>query len=69
MNSSHCDNIMINFMQISDLHFGPFFMPAVAESVLKSAAALAPDFIIASGDFTQRATVGRGGRLTTFCAV
>ncbi len=48
---------MINFMQISDLHFGPFFMPAVAESVLMSAAALKPDFIVASGDFTQRATV------------
>ena len=48
---------MLNLMHISDLHFGPFFMPEVAEEVLKSAAALKPDCIIASGDFTQRATV------------
>lgn len=48
---------MLNILQISDLHFGPFFVPTVAESVLKSAAALAPDVIIASGDFTQRAKV------------
>jgi len=46
---------MFNMMHISDLHFGPFFMPAVAESVLKSAAALKPDVIVASGDFSQRA--------------
>jgi 3',5'-cyclic AMP phosphodiesterase CpdA len=48
---------MLNLMHISDLHFGPFFMPEVAESVLKSAAALKPDCIVASGDFTQRATI------------
>jgi 3',5'-cyclic AMP phosphodiesterase CpdA len=48
---------MLNLLHISDLHFGPYFMPAVAESVLKSAAALKPDCIVASGDFTQRATI------------
>jgi 3',5'-cyclic AMP phosphodiesterase CpdA len=48
---------MLNLMHISDLHFGPFFMPNVAESVLKSATALKPDCIVASGDFTQRATI------------
>ena len=48
---------MFSIMHISDLHFGPFFMPAAAESVLKSAAALKPDCIVASGDFTQRATI------------
>jgi 3',5'-cyclic AMP phosphodiesterase CpdA len=48
---------MLNILQISDLHFGPFFHPEVAESVLLSAAALAPDVIIASGDFSQRAKV------------
>jgi 3',5'-cyclic AMP phosphodiesterase CpdA len=48
---------MLNILQISDLHFGPFFHPEVAESVLKSAAALAPDLIVASGDFSQRAKV------------
>ncbi|QDU26503.1 phosphodiesterase YaeI [Anatilimnocola aggregata] len=46
---------MFNIMHISDLHFGPFFVPKVAESVLKSAAALKPDIIVASGDFSQRA--------------
>lgn len=48
---------MLNIMHISDLHFGPFFMPAVAESVLTSALALKPDCIVASGDFTQRAKI------------
>lgn len=48
---------MLNLMHISDVHFGPYFMPEVAESVLKSAAALKPDCIIASGDFTQRAKI------------
>lgn len=48
---------MLGLMHISDLHFGPYFMPQVAESVLKSAETLAPDVIVASGDFTQRATV------------
>ena len=46
---------MLSLMHISDLHFGPYFVPAVAESVLASAAVLKPDVIVASGDFTQRA--------------
>ena len=46
---------MLTLLHISDLHFGPFYVPAVGESLLKSAEALAPDLIVASGDFTQRA--------------
>jgi 3',5'-cyclic AMP phosphodiesterase CpdA len=48
---------MLNIMHISDLHFGPYFLPSVAESVIKSAAALKPDVIVASGDFSQRAKI------------
>jgi 3',5'-cyclic AMP phosphodiesterase CpdA len=46
---------MLTLMHISDLHFGPYHVPEVAEAVLRSAAALEPDAIVASGDFTQRA--------------
>ena len=46
---------MLTLMHISDLHFGRFHLPAVAEAVLRSAAVLEPDVIVASGDFTQRA--------------
>lgn len=46
---------MFALLHISDLHFGPFFEPAVAEALLLSAARLKPDVIVASGDFTQRA--------------
>ncbi|WP_254508328.1 metallophosphoesterase family protein [Anatilimnocola floriformis] len=48
---------MLSILHISDLHFGPFFVPRVAEALLKSAAALQVDCIVASGDFSQRATV------------
>jgi len=46
---------MLTLLHISDLHFGPYFLPRVAEAVLRSAAVLAADVIVASGDFTQRA--------------
>jgi 3',5'-cyclic AMP phosphodiesterase CpdA len=46
---------MINILQISDLHFGPYYMPNVGEAVLRAAAELEADVIVASGDFTQRA--------------
>jgi 3',5'-cyclic AMP phosphodiesterase CpdA len=42
-------------LHISDLHFGPPFVPAVAEALLQTIPALAPDAIVASGDLTQRA--------------
>jgi predicted MPP superfamily phosphohydrolase len=46
---------MLKLLHISDLHFGPPFLPAVAEAVLRAADELAPDIVVASGDFTQRA--------------
>lgn len=42
-------------LHISDLHFGPPFVPAVAEALLQTIPSLAPDAIVASGDLTQRA--------------
>jgi 3',5'-cyclic AMP phosphodiesterase CpdA len=46
---------MLTLLHISDLHFGPPYYPEVGEAVQAFAAELAPDAIIASGDFTQRA--------------
>jgi len=46
---------MLRLLHISDLHFGPPFVPQVGEAVLRSAPELEPHVIVASGDFTQRA--------------
>jgi 3',5'-cyclic AMP phosphodiesterase CpdA len=46
---------MLSILHISDLHFGPPFVPAAAEALLRQAPALECDLIVASGDFTQRA--------------
>ena len=43
-------------LHISDLHFGPPFLPAVAEALLQTIHLLVPDAIVVSGDITQRAT-------------
>jgi len=42
-------------LHISDLHFGPPFVPRVGEALLRIAPTLDADAIVASGDFTQRA--------------
>lgn len=46
---------MLTLLHISDLHFGPPYVPRVGDALLEAAAALEPDVIVASGDFTQRA--------------
>jgi 3',5'-cyclic AMP phosphodiesterase CpdA len=46
---------MLKLLHISDLHFGPHYLPVTGESLLRIAEKLAPDVIVASGDFTQRA--------------
>lgn len=46
---------MFTLLHVSDLHFGPPFLPAVGEALLRAAAAHRADVIVASGDFTQRA--------------
>lgn len=47
---------MLRILHISDLHFGPPYVPHVGEALLQLAPRLQPDVIVASGDFTQRAT-------------
>jgi 3',5'-cyclic AMP phosphodiesterase CpdA len=46
---------VLTLLHISDLHFGPYFMASAGEAVIRAAAELEPDIIVASGDFTQRA--------------
>ena len=46
---------MLTLLQISDLHCGPAFLPRVAEAMVRQIPSLAPDVIVVSGDFTQRA--------------
>jgi 3',5'-cyclic AMP phosphodiesterase CpdA len=46
---------LITLLHVSDLHFGPPYIERVGEAVQGFAAALRPDAIVASGDFTQRA--------------
>jgi 3',5'-cyclic AMP phosphodiesterase CpdA len=46
---------MLTVLHISDLHFGPPFVPRVGEALLKIAPVLEPDVIVVTGDITQRA--------------
>jgi len=46
---------MSRLIHISDLHFGPPFLPRVGRAVLRLAEELRPDAVIVSGDLTQRA--------------
>jgi 3',5'-cyclic AMP phosphodiesterase CpdA len=46
---------VITILHISDLHFGPPYVPRVGEALRAAARAVDPDVIVASGDFTQRA--------------
>jgi 3',5'-cyclic AMP phosphodiesterase CpdA len=48
---------MLTLLHVSDLHFGPPYHPEVGQALLRFAAELRPDVIVASGDFTQRAKV------------
>lgn len=45
----------MNILQISDLHFGPYYVQPVGDAMLRAAQELESDVIIVSGDFTQRA--------------
>jgi 3',5'-cyclic AMP phosphodiesterase CpdA len=46
---------MLTLLHLSDLHFGPPYLPRVGEALLEAVHSLAPDIIVVSGDFTQRA--------------
>ena len=51
---SGCSSV-IRILHISDLHFGPPYVPRVGEEVLRLAPTVDADAIVISGDFTQRA--------------
>lgn len=46
---------LLTLLQISDLHFGPPYVPHVGEAALRIAPQIKPDVVIVSGDLTQRA--------------
>jgi 3',5'-cyclic AMP phosphodiesterase CpdA len=46
---------VLTLLHISDLHFGPPFLPKVGEALLRIAPRLRPDVVVVSGDLTQRA--------------
>ena len=46
---------MSTILHISDLHFGPPYLPKVGQALLRVVPALAPQAIVVSGDLTQRA--------------
>jgi 3',5'-cyclic AMP phosphodiesterase CpdA len=46
---------MLTLLHISDLHFGPPYVPMVGEALLRIAPRLRPDVVVVSGDLTQRA--------------
>jgi 3',5'-cyclic AMP phosphodiesterase CpdA len=56
----------MKLLHLSDLHFGPPFVPRVAEAVIELAPQLRPDAIVVSGDFTQRATAEQFHQAATF---
>jgi 3',5'-cyclic AMP phosphodiesterase CpdA len=45
----------MTILHISDLHFGPPYVPRVGAALRAAAGVVEPDVIVASGDFTQRA--------------
>lgn len=51
------DDDPLTILHVSDLHFGPPFLPVVADTLLATAERLSPDAVVVSGDLTQRAKV------------
>ena len=45
----------MDLLHISDLHFGPPYVPEVGEALLRQLPDWDPDVVVVSGDFTQRA--------------
>lgn len=46
---------MLTLLHISDVHFGPAYVPRVGEALLRQAEHVGPDAVVVSGDLTQRA--------------
>ena len=57
---------MLRLLHLSDLHFGPPYLPRVGEAVLRIAPELAPDAIVVSGDLTQRAKIAQFAEARAF---
>lgn len=49
------DEVVVRLLHISDVHFGPPYLPKVGEAVLRIAPTLEAHAIVVSGDLTQRA--------------
>ncbi|EKK04377.1 metallophosphoesterase [Rhodopirellula baltica SH28] len=45
----------MKILHISDVHFGPPYLPNVGEALLRTAPSIDPDVVVVSGDLTQRA--------------
>src|SRR5688500_19547954 len=56
----------MNLLQISDVHFGPFYVPKVGEALLRAVRELEFEVMIVSGDFTQRAKREQFAEARTF---
>ena len=50
---------MTRILHVSDLHFGPHYLPHVGEALIRFAQGLPYDLLVMSGDFTQRAKVSQ----------
>ena len=57
---------MLTLLHISDLHFGPPYLPRVGDALQRIAPALQADAIIVSGDLTQRAKPEQFQRASEF---
>ncbi len=49
------DGPPVRLLHVSDLHFGPPYVPEVGEALVQVAATLPVDAVVVSGDLTQRA--------------
>lgn len=56
----------MDILHISDLHFGPPYVPGAGEALLRQAREWKPHVIVISGDFTQRAKASQFIRARAF---
>ncbi|MEZ6132939.1 MAG: metallophosphoesterase [Planctomycetaceae bacterium] len=62
----HRTQPLLRLLHLSDLHFGPPFVPEVGEAVIRIAPQLNVDAVVVSGDFTQRARAEQFQAAATF---
>ena len=56
----------MRILHLSDLHFGPPYLPRVGDAVVRLAPTIDPDVVVVSGDFTQRAKPEQFADAATF---